>query len=268
MRFFKKHDFGEVCGWEVGCSPVGHPLMTTIFYRAGSVLIDTGPSRMRPEVMGVVPQHSVDAVLLTHYHEDHSGNAAAVKTRFNIPVYGSAQTAEKLSRPYKIFPYQHFIWGATKPLKVDVIPDVLKTKHLSFLSIPTPGHSKDHVAFHVPERGWLFSGDLFLSRRIKYFRADEKILDQIDSLKKILALEFDALFCGHHPQPENGKAQIAAKLQYLEDFYGKVSTHADKGMDEAMIMKTLGLKEQTLVKMICFGNVSMKNMVRSVIRDR
>jgi len=266
MRFFKMRDFGDVHGWELGWSPVGKPLMTTICYRAGRVMIDTGPSHMRPEVLQAVKHNPVESVLLTHYHEDHSGNAAAIKARFKLPVYGATQTAEKLSRPYKILPYQHLIWGATEPLEVDLLPDVLKTKHHSFVPIHTPGHSKDHVAYHVPERGWLFSGDLFLSSRIKYFRADEKILDQIDSLKKVLSLDFDALFCGHHPQPQNGKSQIAAKLQYLDDFYGKVKAFADQGLNESMIMQTLGLKEQTLVKALCFGNVSMKNMVRAVIR--
>lgn len=270
MRWIKQHDFGKVCGWELGWSPVGKPLMTTLCYRTGSVLIDTGLPHMRPEVLQIVGKSPVKAVFLTHYHEDHSGNAAAVKASFNVPVYGSGKTAEKLSRPYRIFPYQHLMWGATEPLEVEAFPEhsgKLEINGLCFTPIHTPGHSKDHTAYLVAEYGWLFSGDLYLSDRIKFFRADEKIDEQIKTLKKVLTLDFDALFCGHHPVPENGKAALAAKLQYLEDFYGKVAALAQKGLRDAEIMKTLNLKEQKFVKLLCFGNVSMKHMVRSVIRS-
>jgi glyoxylase-like metal-dependent hydrolase (beta-lactamase superfamily II) len=267
MRFFKKHDFGKVCAWELGWSPMGRPLMTTLCYRVGSIFIDTGQSHMRPEVMRAFGEKTVEAVLLTHYHEDHSGNAAALQSRFNVPVYASAQTAQKLSAPYRIFPYQHLIWGPTKPLRTAAFPAELEIDGITVIPVSTPGHSRDHVSYLVSAHGLLFSGDLYLSERIKYFRADERIDDQIISLKKVLTLDFDALFCGHHPRPKDGKRHISEKLGYLEDFYGSVATLAEKGMDASQIMKMLGLKEQTLVKIICFGNVSMKNMVLSVVRS-
>lgn len=267
MRFLKIHDFGEVCGLELGWSPVGKPLMTTMCYRFGPVLIDTGLAHMRSEVLRMAEENPVEVVLLTHYHEDHSGNAAAIKAGFNVPVYGSAQTLQKLAKPYGIYPYQHLIWGATDSLKINMFPDNLELNGVRFIPVHTPGHSRDHTVYFVSGHGWLFSGDLFLSSRIKYFRADEKIDEQIVSLKKVLTLDFDTLFCGHHPKAENGKAAIVAKLQYLEDFYGKVAELAQSGMAEGRIMETLHLKEQTFIKLLCFGNVSMKNMVRSVMRS-
>ena len=269
MRILKRHDFGEVQGWELGWSPMGRPLMTTICYRAGPVLIDTGLAHMRGAVLEMVAQEhdNIQAVRLTHYHEDHSGNAAAIKSRFHIPVYGSMETASKLARPYRIFPYQHLMWGAADPVAIDFLPDRLESNGISFEPVHTPGHSKDHTVYLVPERGWLFSGDLYLSHQIKFFRADERIEDQIRSLKKVLALDFDALFCGHHPQHEKGKDYITRKLQYLEDIYGSVAEQAAKGMNAPEVMKALRLKEAKMVKWICFGNVSMENMVRSVMRS-
>ena len=41
---------------------------------------------------------------------------------------------------------------------------------------------------------------------------------------------------------------------------------ADQGMSVTAIMRELELKEDWLIKLICFGNVSMKNMVNSVMR--
>lgn len=89
------------------------------------------------------------------------------------------------------------------------LPEVYSQKGFSFLPIHTPGHSKDHTVFLEPQQGWLFSGDLYLGGRIKYFRVDEN-----------------------------------------------------------RIMKQLKLKEVLSIKLMCFGNVSMKNMVRSVIKTR
>ncbi len=269
MRILKKYDFGEVQGWELGWSPVGRPLMTTICYRAGPVLIDTGLPHMRAEVLDIVSSErkNIKAVLLTHHHEDHSGNAAAIKNSFNIPVHGSLETARKLARPYRIFPYQHLMWGATDPVDVAPLPDAWENNGFCFKPVHTPGHSRDHTVYLAPERGWLFSGDLYLSHHIKFFRADERIDDQIRSLKKVRTLDFEALFCGHHPQPENGRDCIIRKLQYMEDFYGKVAGLAAKGMNASEVMKSLRLKEASMVKWICFGNVSMKNMVRSVMQS-
>jgi glyoxylase-like metal-dependent hydrolase (beta-lactamase superfamily II) len=245
---------------------VGAPLMTVLSYRAGSTLIDTGQSHMRPEVLQMVKREKIGAVLLTHCHEDHSGNARAIKAAFDIPVYAGKLTAEKLSRPFRILPYQRLVWGPSEPVVLQVLPDEgFEADGLRFIPIHTPGHAKGHLVYLVPEEGWLFSGDLYLSDRIKYFRADERIDEQIVSLKKVLTLDFDALFCAHHPKPANGKAFISRKLQFLEDFYGRTVELAGKGLDSAAIMKELHLREVWKIKLLCFGNVSMENMVKSAI---
>jgi glyoxylase-like metal-dependent hydrolase (beta-lactamase superfamily II) len=242
--------------------------MTVISYRVGPVLIDTALSHMRPEVLAMVRREGIRAVLLTHCHEDHSGNARAINAALGIPIYGGRLTAEKMSRPFGILPYQHLIWGASAPVDVQILPEAPWEEFgRRFVPIPTPGHSKGHIAYLVPDEGWLFSGDLYLSSRVKYFRADEKIEEQIASLKKVLTLDFDALFCAHHPKPVGGKAFISQKLQYLEDIYGKTAELALKGMGSAAIMKAMHLREEWKIKLLCLGNVSMENMIRSALKS-
>lgn len=267
MRILEKHDFGPVTGYEFGWSPIGRPLMTAYIYRFGSVLIDTAFSHVRKDILNSLEPDPPGVVFLTHYHEDHSGNAAAVSDRFSVPVYGHRLTAQKLEKKYRIFPYQHLIWGATDPVAITPFDGKWENKGISLVPVHAPGHSKDHTVYLETENGWLFSGDLYLGDRIRYFRSDEKIEDQITSIKKVLSLDFDALFCGHNPRPENGKTFLARKLDFLEDFYGRVAALAQKGMDEKEIMRTLNLSEDRLILMLCFGNVSMKQMVRSVIRS-
>lgn len=229
MKIVKKHEFGKVRGWEFGWSPVGRPLMTVICYRVGTALIDTALSHMRPAVLRMVEDEGIKTVLLTHCHEDHSGNAAAIKAAFGIPVYGGKLTAEKLARPFRIFPYQRLIWGAADPLEVNILPDVWEESGFRFVPIDTPGHSKGHISYLVPEEGWLFPGDLYLSSRIKYFRADENIRQQIDSLRKALTLDFDALFCAHHPKPVNGKEFIRKNCSISRIYTGKRRSWRQRG---------------------------------------
>jgi glyoxylase-like metal-dependent hydrolase (beta-lactamase superfamily II) len=241
-------------------------MMTALCYVLNKTLIDTGPSHNRKEVLDMVRRHAPGQVLLTHYHEDHSGNAAAIRESLGIKVYGHALTAQKLSSRYKIFPYQHLMWGPTTPLPIEPLEGDIEDGNLKFEAIHTPGHSKDHLCYLVASEGWLFSGDLYLSSQIKYFRADERIEDQLRSLRLVMKLDFDALFCAHHPRAAKGKTFIAAKLQYLEDLYGSVAELAKKGLDASAIMRELKLREDRKIKWLCFGNVSMKNLVNSVIK--
>ena len=146
------------------------------------------------------------------------------------------------------------------------LPEIVESGTVVLKPIHTPGHSKDHVVFYEGKNGWLFSGDLFLAERIKYFRSDERMKDQIDSLKKINALDFKSLFCAHNPKPLEGKKWISNKLQFLEDLYGNIQKLWDQGFSIDEISRTIGLKETFMIKIVCMGNVSMKNMIRSAVK--
>jgi glyoxylase-like metal-dependent hydrolase (beta-lactamase superfamily II) len=190
-----------------------------------------------------------------------------LKDTFGAPVYGHPLTVLKMKADFSILPYQHYMWGKSVPLEMAIVPEVIETKNFRLEVIHTPGHSRDHVVYFEADRGIIFSGDLYLSDRIKYFRADEMIIEQIESLKKILCLDFDAVLCNHYPKPTKGKERIAKKLQFLEDLCGGIRSIWEKGCEEKRIFRELGLKEQHFIKWFCFGNVSMRNAVRSAIRS-
>lgn len=267
MRYLKKKEFGRVQAVESGWSPIGKPFMTVHFYVVDGICIDTGFRHMQKEAVISLKQHPIHKIILTHHHEDHSGNAAVLNKAYNAPVLGHPVTVEKMKRLFKILPYQHYAWGAAQPVEMQGLPPTIQSDHIELHAIHTPGHSRDHTVFLEKREGWLFSGDLFLAERIKYFRADEKMKDQIDSLKKIRQYDFDFLFCAHNPQLQNGKLKLQNKLQYLEDIYGTVKGMHAKGLDLDEIIKNIGLRENYLMKAFCLGNLSMKNMVRSVFAD-
>ena len=265
MKICRKKNYGPVTAFQLGSSPVGPPLMSVHMYVVDAVVIDTAQRNMRHEVIGMLKEHFVERILLTHYHEDHSGNAAEIRGLFSAEVLGHSLTAEKMNGSLKILPYQRLVWGKAERVPVTPLPDCIDTGRCRFVPVHTPGHSKDHTVYLETRNGWLFSGDLYLGDRIKYFRSDEKFSDQINSLKTVLTLDFNALFCGHHPIPEGGKARLAAKLAFLEDFYGRVTDLSRKGLAESEIIARLDLKQDRLVKWVTLGNACFANMVRSAL---
>ena len=168
---------------------------------------------------------------------------------------------------FKILPYQRFIWGRSEKCRVLPLDPVVESDRYNLVPIHTPGHSKDHMVFWEKDYGWLFSGDLYLGQKIKFFRSDEKIFDQIESLKKVLQLDFDALFCAHNPCPQNGKSKLKQKLQFLEDIAGQLQLLINKGMDKKAILKRMDPKTDKWIKLMTMGNVSFANMLQSAYQS-
>jgi len=223
---------------------------------------------MRKFVLSALSGKKISKILLTHHHEDHSGNAAAIRKTFGAAVFGHPQARRKLSRGYRILPYQHIIWGKSEPVEVTSYPDVVETGRYRVRPIHTPGHSRDHTVYLEEENGWLFSGDLYLGDRIKFFRSDEKIEQQIASIRQVLKYEFDALFCGHRPRFSKGKQRLRQKLSFLEDIDGRVATYLEKGCSEKEIIRCMDDRKDRFIKYFTIGNVSMANMIRSSICGR
>lgn len=267
MKTIKKRTYGDVTSWEMGFGYIGRPMMTSIFYLLDHVVIDTGSAHLRRDVVDLLEEYLPSRVLLTHCHEDHAANARAICDRFQIDAMGHPYTVYKMAAKQIILPYQRLVWGKSEQLKMKEVPEVVETDRYRLKSIFTPGHSRDHMVYLEEENGWLFSGDIYLADRIKYFRADENLISEIDSLKKILKYDFEVLFCGHNPQLNNGKKRLQAKLDHLEDFAGTVQALVKEGVPEQEIINRLDNGGGRFMKWITMGNMSFANMVRSAIRN-
>jgi glyoxylase-like metal-dependent hydrolase (beta-lactamase superfamily II) len=221
---------------------------------------------MQKELISFAGEHGIRRSFLTHHHEDHSGNAAALKKELGMRIYGHPLTIDKMSGSNHIHLFQHYVWGKAQSLNMEAYPENIDTKMGAMKPIHTPGHSKDHTSYFLENAGILFSGDMYLADRIKYFRVDECVGTQIESLKKLLRLDFDMILCGHFPRITKGKERIQAKLAFMEDLYGSVISLWEKGLTEKKIFKALKLKEDQLTFRITLGNISMMNGLRSIIQ--
>ncbi|MEE4112604.1 MAG: MBL fold metallo-hydrolase [Desulfobacteraceae bacterium] len=267
MKIVNQQRFNaQVTALELGYGIIGRPLMNVYCYRIGDTLIDCGQTRMADAMESFVLDHRIERLLLTHHHEDHSGNAAMIAKSCGALVMGHPLTAHKMGHIRPILPYQHLVWGQSRKVAVSPLPAVVVSDGLHFLPIHTPGHSKDHTVYLEAQHGWLFSGDLYLGDRIKFFRSDERIDQQIQSLKIVLQHDFEALFCAHNPVLKNGRERLRRKLAYLEDIAGAVSSLLTRGLPEKEIIRRMDHRRDRFVKFVTMGNVSFANMVRSAIR--
>jgi len=138
---------------------------------------------------------------------------------------------------------------------------------MTFQLIPIPGHASDMVALYEPTEGWLFSADLYIYDYIKFCMKDESIAAQINSLERVLALDFDLLFCSHNPKMKNAKVHLRRKRDFLENFYETVLNWHHQGYPPEQIMDKMKLTKMYWMRFISGGTLSGLNMVKSVIRD-
>jgi glyoxylase-like metal-dependent hydrolase (beta-lactamase superfamily II) len=248
---------------------MGTNVQTVYTFLLGDTLIDTAHSNSRDEVLARFENRGIRQILLTHFHEDHSGNAGFLKRRWKVPVYGHPETAKVLKKGYKVSPLSRVISGHVSRVEVTPLEEtqMIRAGQYDVQPIFTPGHSHDHYSYYIPEKGWLFSGDLFVAERIKYFANFESIKEQIASLQKLCALDFDVLLCSHNPKVKNGKAHLEKKLRNFEEFYETVKTLSTKGMSAKEILEHTGRKENKLYDIITLGNFNAINMVKSVLKD-
>ncbi|SFR52458.1 Glyoxylase, beta-lactamase superfamily II [Robiginitalea myxolifaciens] len=269
MSLINTLNYEEVLGLQFQSGVRGLANMEVYMYYVDGLLIDTGQPKARQSVLQETSKLDIDQVIITHHHEDHSGNAPFIKDQHTCPIYASKPCVELMKAPPKISPVQRLTWG-DRPANKELIAlekNEIKTPNHTFTIIPVPGHAADMIALHEPERKWLFSADLFINSYISYFIYNESIIAQMESLRRVLSLDFKVMFCAHNPKLETPRASLEKKLNYLESSYEQVRQLYEKGLDEHSIIKALNWKEMWLVRLASKGQLSRKNMIRAILRD-
>jgi len=121
----------------------------------------------------------LDAVVLTHTHEDHVGNVGAVREAFGVETWGSDPEQPPTDNPI------------ADGEQVRIGDDAYRALH-------TPGHKDDHLCLYSPSAGVLFAGDLVFANggfgRTDLAEGDrgtlvgsiERVLDAVDPSLRVL----------------------------------------------------------------------------------
>jgi len=139
-------------------------------------IIDPGPvddshARAIAERVG---ERRVEAVLVTHTHEDHAPLANPLAREFGVPAYGY--------EPGPAFdPDVRLVDGSE-----------IEVEGLRIRVVHTPGHSDDHLCFLADRI--LFTGDHIMGGSSVMV---EKMAPYLESLERLRGLDVEALHPGH-----------------------------------------------------------------------
>lgn len=210
-------------------------------------LVDTGYPGDRGRVLASLERigrrgSDVSAIVLTHAHRDHRGNArwfqdehgVMVKVHEEERAYARGERVEEVPVPMllrmswrpSILVFEIDLSTRLRALGTKFL-DVVDTFHDGPVDAPgepvsvhTPGHTSGHVALHLPSRGVLVAGDALMTEHPigtsvtgaqllpAYFNHDD---DQAAaSLERLRGLQADVVVTGHGP-PYRGSPAAAVE---------------------------------------------------------
>jgi glyoxylase-like metal-dependent hydrolase (beta-lactamase superfamily II) len=125
-------------------------------------------------------------VLATHTHPDHSPGVAALAARTG---------AEVLGRPAPEHGPQD---RSFSPTRVLADGDTLVTAEFTLEAVHTPGHASNHLCYRHAATNWLVTGDQVIDGSTVVINPpDGDMKDYIESLRRLRAMNCDALLPGH-----------------------------------------------------------------------
>lgn len=264
MSIRQRYQFEGVNGLKVG--RLNNGINTQfIVYRIGDTVIDAGPSNQWKYVRDFLKKEPVSQLLLTHHHEDHSGNANRIARLFSITPKAPMLAQKKLANGYKTPFLQKLVWGSPQPVDTHALKEeeYLSTGQL-VIPVHTPGHAKDLTCFHLPELGYFFSGDLYIAKNLKMLRKDENLSDLLMSLNRVVKLDFETVFCPHGGIIKNGNQALNDKLNNILSTCEQAQHLASKGDDIEQITRSL-LGEELIVAKLTQGNFCKRNLIEQAV---
>jgi hydroxyacylglutathione hydrolase len=247
----------------------GKPVYRVAAYLVDGLLIDTGCPHTAEELVGFLVDEELVVVVNTHFHEDHVGADRIIRERFGVDIFAHPDSVPLIDRVPELRPYQEYVWGCPEPCEVLPLGRVVETPRCRFEVIETGGHSPGHVTLVEMERGWCFSGDIFISERPKVIRADEDAAGLIASMRLLAELPCErlVLFTSMGKIFPQGREALLNCVAYLEKTGVRVRELAAAGHTIDDIRGELFGGGSSLAA-LTGGHFSTDNLIASLLRPR
>ena len=261
--------FEEVTRIRMSIEAGGKPVYWVAAYLVDGLLIDTGAPHTAEELAGFLEGEKLSLVVNTHFHEDHVGADRLIRERFGVDVFAHPDSVPLINRVPELRPYQEYVWGYPVSCEVQPLGRVVETPRFRFEVLETGGHSPGHVCLVEMERGWCFSGDIFISERPRVLRADEDAAGLIASLRLLAGLDTArlVLFTSMGKIFEQGREALEACISYLEETGERVGQLAASGRSTGEIREELFGGGSSLAA-LTGGHFSTDNLIASLLKMR
>lgn len=259
-------EHGAVTRFKMGRELDGRVLYWVSAYLVDGLLIDTGCRHTAEELACALHGRQVREIIFTHYHEDHIGGGSILQEQFGLKIWAHPRTIPLVKSAPPLYPYQELVWGCPEPPEIHQLSvGLLRTGKHTFQVMETPGHSADHVVLIEPTQGWCFSGDLFVSEKIKVIRPEEEVGEIMRSIEKLLKLPHDlVLFTSIGRIVPEGREALCACLEHLRALRREAKRLQDTGLGAGEIVESIFGGESSLAD-LTNGQFAGEHLVRSLL---
>ena len=140
----------------------------------------------------------LDAILLTHHHQDHIAAVEPIRSQTGAKVIGARADAHRLPE---------------LDLAVEE-GDAVTVGGVAAQVIATPGHTTGHISFYIPEGRLLLCADTLFSLGCGRLTETGTAAQLFTSLGKLAALPGETLVCcGHEYTQSNAKFALTEEPQ-------------------------------------------------------
>ncbi len=235
--------------------------VTVHCYRVGRLLIDAGPpNQVEPIVEHVTG--TVDDVLITHHHPDHVGSAAALHAQ-DATVWAHEDALYPLWNPPQVSDRTRELWGAPEQVDADCLEPSMTLDDRPIEILETPGHSQDHVAIHLPDEGWVFTGDVYIGPRVALAPSED--LDQLlAAYETIRELAPDRMFPAHGAVVKDPAETLTKTIGHFRELREQAWDHHDEGLTPEEIAARMFGDQGRFAQ----GRFTYTNMVDELLEHR
>jgi glyoxylase-like metal-dependent hydrolase (beta-lactamase superfamily II) len=177
-------------------------------------VVDPGPEDKShfEALLRAIGGHSVEAILLTHTHRDHSDLAQRLRAATGAPLWFHGK--HRLSRPLRRFEFNPIRRSSDWTLDPDRVlrdGERLAAGAMEIEVLATPGHCANHLSFGIAGTPYLLSGDHVMGWNSTLVSVpDGSMADYLRSLERLEAASYTLYLPAHGGPIPDGRAYARA----------------------------------------------------------